>query len=213
MERSSSASASRTRAAAHASEAEDPREAVAKLAELILAAEHCVFVTGAGISTNAGIRDYRGPDGIWTEALAQGKVVGEPDAGGETPWDEAFYRLLPAARPTFTHLAITALMRASRAHLDEEGRAHPLVRHVITQNEDAYAPQGSNPKPKPEPNPEPDPDPDPNPNPNPNPRLADRVPGRSAAHTCEPRLGQASRRPAPTVPRCAVPLAKGVALP
>ena len=163
MERSSSASASRTRAAAHASEAEDPREAVAKLAELILAAEHCVFVTGAGISTNAGIRDYRGPDGIWTEALAQGKVVGEPDAGGETPWDEAFYRLLPAARPTFTHLAITALMRASRAHLDEEGRAPPLVRHVITQNEDAYAPQGSNPKPKPEPNPDPDPNPNPNP--------------------------------------------------
>ena len=75
--------------------------------------------------------DYRGPDGIWTEALAQGKVVGEPDAGGETPWDEAFYRLLPAARPTFTHLAITALMQPST------GRAHPLVRHVITQNEDA----------------------------------------------------------------------------
>ena len=75
--------------------------------------------------------DYRGPDGIWTEAVAQGKVVGEPDAAGETPWDEAFYRLLPAARPTFTHLAITALMQPSA------GRAHPLVRHVITQNEDA----------------------------------------------------------------------------
>ena len=57
MASSSSPSPSRTRAAAHASE-QDPREAVAKLAELILAAEHCVFVTGAGISTNAGIRDY-----------------------------------------------------------------------------------------------------------------------------------------------------------
>ena len=57
MASSSSPSPSRTRAAAHASE-QDPCEAVAKLAELILAAEHCVFVTGAGISTNAGIRDY-----------------------------------------------------------------------------------------------------------------------------------------------------------
>ena len=64
------------KAGASSSSAASPREAVVRLAELIVAAEHCVFVTGAGISTNAGIRDYRGPDGIWTEAQAAGAVVG-----------------------------------------------------------------------------------------------------------------------------------------
>eukprot|EP00964_Phaeocystis_antarctica_P047837 scaffold27695_cov64-Phaeocystis_antarctica.AAC.7 len=71
----------------------------------------------------------------------------------------------------------------------------------------------TNPNPNSNPNPSSSPNPNPNRNPNPdqatcssttstcaaavryatqasNPRLADRVPGRSATHTCEPRLGQ-----------------------
>lgn len=105
---------------------------VEELARLIASAQHCVIVTGAGISTNApaGLRDYRGPDGIWTEAEAQGKVVGEPGAEVDTPWDDDFYRLMPAARPTFTHRAITSLTQPVA------GRSVPFVRHVITQNED-----------------------------------------------------------------------------
>lgn len=37
------------------------------IADLIKNAEHCVAFTGAGISTSAGIGDYRGKAGKWTE--------------------------------------------------------------------------------------------------------------------------------------------------
>lgn len=38
-----------------------------RIADLIKNAKHCVAFTGAGISTSAGIGDYRGKSGKWTE--------------------------------------------------------------------------------------------------------------------------------------------------
>jgi hypothetical protein len=62
----------------------DLEQQVASLAALMRESRHVIFCTGAGISTNppASLRDYRGPDGIWTEAQAAGLVVGEPGAKG-----------------------------------------------------------------------------------------------------------------------------------
>ncbi len=57
-----------------------------------------VVLTGAGISTAAGIPDFRGPAGVWTA-----EACGKPLAEG-TP--------LEFAHPTFSHMALVALQVA-----------------------------------------------------------------------------------------------------
>ena len=89
------------------------REA-ARTATLMMEASHCVCFTGAGISTSAGIGDYRGKDGKWTLESRQG-------SGQETEEEGVAYEKL---RPTYTHEAVVLLA--------ERG----LVRHVISQNGD-----------------------------------------------------------------------------
>lgn len=42
------------------------REQIERAAEWIAGANHVVAFTGAGISTDSGIPDFRGPDGVWT---------------------------------------------------------------------------------------------------------------------------------------------------
>ncbi|CAF1627659.1 unnamed protein product, partial [Didymodactylos carnosus] len=57
--------------------------------------KHFVCYTGAGISTSAGINDFRGPSGVWT-AKAKGLV---PVASKQNP------------EPTITHMSLVQLMR------------------------------------------------------------------------------------------------------
>jgi NAD-dependent deacetylase len=42
-------------------------ELIERAAEDILGSEHAIALTGAGMSTESGIPDFRGPDGIWTK--------------------------------------------------------------------------------------------------------------------------------------------------
>ena len=88
-------------------EAGELRAKCKQLAEAMLAAKHCVIYTGAGISTSASIPDYRGPSGLWT-MLKQNIKVNLPD--------------FSAVDPTYSHMALSALMRADR------------VKHIVSQN-------------------------------------------------------------------------------
>eukprot|EP00759_Apiculatamorpha_spiralis_P006265 PhF_6_TR13663/c0_g1_i1/m.21939/K11416/SIRT6, SIR2L6; mono-ADP-ribosyltransferase sirtuin 6 len=87
------------------------RDNVEKVAALIRGSRHTVFYTGAGISTSAGIPDYRGPDGVWTLA-AEGKKRQAPTTD------------MIKAVPTPTHMSMVQLIRNGLAH------------HVISQNVD-----------------------------------------------------------------------------
>ncbi len=69
-----------------------------KLADLIRNCQHFVAFTGAGVSTSAGIPDFRGPEGVWT-MRAQGK-----HAQAKTTTIKAC--------PTPGHMALTSLERA-----------------------------------------------------------------------------------------------------
>ncbi|PAA69659.1 hypothetical protein BOX15_Mlig034480g1 [Macrostomum lignano] len=77
---------------------------VEQLASLLAgcAAGGCVVYTGAGVSTAADIPDYRGPDGLWTR-LPRGALPRFCLPGVE------------AARPTFAHRFIAALVGCSES--------------------------------------------------------------------------------------------------
>jgi len=92
---------------------ESPEELTKKaksLAEMIKASKNVTVFTGAGLSTGAGIPDFRGPTGVWTL-----KAQGKKPVGGVS---------ITAALPTPAHMALVALMRSGK------------LKFVISQNID-----------------------------------------------------------------------------
>ncbi|XP_061192715.1 NAD-dependent protein deacetylase Sirt6-like isoform X2 [Saccostrea echinata] len=123
---------------------EQIKKEASRVAEMLKSAKHCVVFTGAGISTSAGIGDYRGKSGKWTEMdhnqvsdkinqmfdsqgpsaskrpCLQNECSDEEDED-EMDEDGVDYEKL---RPTFTHEALCLLM-------DKK-----LIKHVVSQNGD-----------------------------------------------------------------------------
>jgi NAD-dependent deacetylase len=98
-----------------------------RLAELIRARAPCVVLTGAGVSTESGIPDFRSPTGIWADIdpMEYGSLRAF-QAEPEKVWD--FYakriEMLTAAEPNDAHEAL--------AELERRG----FVSAVVTQNID-----------------------------------------------------------------------------
>eukprot|EP01039_Chlorochromonas_danica_P005585 gene5585-6148_t len=85
-----------------------------ELSTLLLTSQHCVVFTGAGISTSAGIADFRGPNGIWTRELR----------GESFTIQENSVNVFNHAKPTLTHFALMELTKRG------------LIHHIISQNVD-----------------------------------------------------------------------------
>jgi NAD-dependent deacetylase len=100
---------------------------VQRLAELMRERQPCVALTGAGISTESGIPDFRSPDGIW--ARYDPAEVANIDAFRRDParvWEFYGLRLegLAQVEPNDGHRAL--------AELERRG----WIRGVVTQNVD-----------------------------------------------------------------------------
>ncbi|MCC6173747.1 MAG: Sir2 family NAD-dependent protein deacetylase [Chloroflexi bacterium] len=100
---------------------------IERLAALIAASRRIVAFTGAGISTESGIPDYRSPGGVWDRhaPIQYQDFLTSADARRET-WRRGLhtYPVVAAARPNAAHSALVELERRGR------------LRGVVTQNVD-----------------------------------------------------------------------------
>ncbi len=102
---------------------------IAEIRSWVSAAERVVALTGAGISTDSGIPDFRGPQGVWTKNPHAEKMsnihyyLADPEVR-KASWQNRLCSPAWNAKPNAGHIAL--------ADLEKQGKLHAL----ITQNID-----------------------------------------------------------------------------
>ena len=92
---------------------------LARARALIERARRVVVLTGAGISTDSGIQDFRGPNGVWTKNPQAEKTmtlqtyIADPDHRRRA-WQNRLTSTLWDAEPNAGHYALVALERSGR---------------------------------------------------------------------------------------------------
>jgi NAD-dependent deacetylase len=104
----------------HVVEFADDQE-IAAAAEAVAASDRVVVLTGAGISTDSGIPDFRGPNGVWTRNPAAEKAsnieyyLGDPEVR-RAAWLNRLDNPMWTAEPNSGHAAIVELERRRKLH-------------------------------------------------------------------------------------------------
>ena len=97
------------------------RERIDDVRRRIDAAERVVVLTGAGISTESGIPDFRGPRGVWTRNPAAEKqstiqnYLADPEVR-KAAWRARVDSPAWSAQPNVGHRALVALERRGKLH-------------------------------------------------------------------------------------------------
>ena len=108
---------------------ENLKEKTEKTKRWLAAAKRVVVLTGAGISTDSGIPDFRGPQGVWTRNPMAEKLsnihyyMADPEVR-KAAWKARMDHVAWTAQPNAGHRAL--------AELEKRGKLHAL----ITQNID-----------------------------------------------------------------------------
>jgi len=90
-------------------------------AEVVANAQRIVVLTGAGISTDSGIPDFRGPNGLWTKNPKAEKAsdishyLGDPEVR-QAAWQNRLTTPAWTAEPNRGHAAIVELERRGQLH-------------------------------------------------------------------------------------------------
>lgn len=100
---------------------DDLQSAIEAIRGWVEEAQRIVVLTGAGISTDSGIPDFRGPQGVWTKDPAAEKMatlshyMGDPEVRKRS-WRMRLDMLAHEREPNAGHLAIVELERRAKLH-------------------------------------------------------------------------------------------------
>jgi NAD-dependent deacetylase len=102
-------------------EPETGTDALDTIASWLRDARAIVILTGAGISTESGIPDFRGPNGVWTKNPAAEKTatlqyyVSDPEVR-KLAWQNRLRSEMWNAEPNAGHRAVAELARVANVH-------------------------------------------------------------------------------------------------